>query len=183
MDLADDLRRIAAVAMRHAESGQELTGIVPTEPAGGARGYLCAYERGEETSWLVLDDDGEPVAARERVRAVVSIAALCELAEDAAAVGDLDELRSRLVALRVTENPPGIEEAETAALELQATIGASPRLATPEHLDAVGAAALRLERALGSDTGSPFAAAMKQATATVDELTRDVESAYKVPLQ
>jgi len=30
--------------------------------------------------------------------------------------------------------------------------------------------------------GSPFAVAMKQATATVEELTRDVEAAYKVPL-
>jgi hypothetical protein len=44
-------------------------------------------------------------------------------------------------------------------------------------------ATIRLERALGSDSGSPFAAAMKQATATVEKLTRDVERAYKVQLR
>jgi hypothetical protein len=41
---------------------------------------------------------------------------------------------------------------------------------------------MSLEQALGSAaTGSPFAAAMKQATETVEELTRDVEASYKVP--
>ena len=57
----------------------------------------------------------------------------------------------------------------------------APRVATPERLDAIGAATLRLERVLGGE-GSPFAVAMKQATATVEELTRDVEAAYKVAL-
>ena len=182
MGLSEDLRRIADGAVRYADLGEELRGIVPTEPADGLRAYLCAYERDGKTTWLVLDDDGEPVADHERVRAAVSIAALCEVAEDVAGGGDLDELRSQLVALRMTESPPGIEDAEAAALDLEATIGAAPRLATPAHLDAVGAATMRLERALGSDTGSPFAAAMKQASATVDELTRDVEAGYKVSL-
>ena len=54
--------------------------------------------------------------------------------------GDLDELRSQLVALRLTEAPAGIEEAEEAALELQRTIGAPPQLATPARLDEIGAA-------------------------------------------
>jgi hypothetical protein len=54
-------------------------------------------------------------------------------------------------------------------------------VATPERLDAIGAATLKLEGLLGG-AGSPFAVAMKQATTTVDELTRDVEAAYKVPL-
>jgi len=60
-------------------------------------------------------------------------------------------------------------------------IGSVPRVATPERLDAIGAAALKLEQALGG-SGSPFAVAMKEATATVDELARDVEGAYKRPL-
>jgi len=85
------------------------------------------------------------------------------------------------VALRITENPAGIAEAEEAALALEEAIGAAPRVATPDRLDAIGAATLRLERVLGGE-GSPFAVAMKQATATVEELTRDVEAAYKVPL-
>ena len=183
MELTDDLRRIAEAAVRVADPGEELAGIVPTEPHPGERAYLCAYRRDDERSWLVLDADGHAVDERASVRAVVSIAALCELAEDVAAGGDLDELRSQLVALRVTENPEGIDEAEAAAFDLQAAIGGTPRVATPAHLDAVGVATVRLERALGGDTGSPFAAAMKQATATVDELTRDVEGRYKVRLR
>jgi hypothetical protein len=182
MGLTQDLRRIAEAAVRYAAPGEEVVGIVPAEPSSGERAYLSAY-RGEDgtTSWLVLDEDGKAVEDRARIREVVSIAALVELAEETAGGGDLDELRSQLVALRVTENPPGIEEAEEAALALEAEIGAAPIVATPERLDAIGAATLRLERALG-DAGSPFAVAMKQATATVDELTRDVEAAYKVPL-
>jgi hypothetical protein len=180
--LSDDLRRIADAAIRFAGSGEDIAGIVPAEPSPGVRAYLCAFRSTEgETSWLVLDDEGRPVAERSAVRDVVSIAALCELAEEVAGGGDLDDLRSQLVALRVTENPPGIVEAEEAALALQATIGAAPRVASPEHLDALGAATTRLERILGGD-GAPFANAMKQAPATVDELMRDVEAGYKIPL-
>jgi hypothetical protein len=176
------LRRIAEAAIRYAAPGEEVVGIVAAEPSSGSRAYLCAYRSEEgETSWVVLDDEGQPVADRGRVREVVSIAALVELAEETAGGGDLDEFRSQLVALRMTENPSGIDEAEEAALALQATIGGDPRVATPERLDAIGVATLRLERSLG-EAGSPFAVAMKQATATVEELTRDVEAAYKVPL-
>jgi hypothetical protein len=183
MALSDDLRRAAEAAVRYAGPEEELAGIVPAEPSAGTRVYLCAY-RGATgaTSWLVLDDEGHAVDDRAAVREAVSIAALVELAEENAAGGDLDDLRSQLVALRVTENPPGIEDAEAAALELQSTIGGSPRIATPERLDAIGAATLRLEQVLGG-TGSPFAVAMREATRTVDELTRDVEGAYKVPLR
>jgi hypothetical protein len=180
--LTEDLRRIAEAAIRYAAPGEEVVGIVAAEPSSGSRAYLCAYRSEEgETSWVVLDDEGQPVADRGRVREVVSIAALVELAEETAGGGDLDEFRSQLVALRMTENPSGIDEAEEAALALQAAIGGDPRVATPERLDAIGVATLRLERSLG-EAGSPFAVAMKQATATVEELTRDVEAAYKVAL-
>ena len=155
---------------------------MPAEPSPGARRYLCAYAGDDGRAWLVLDARGRAVDARVDVRAVVSIAALCELAEEVAGGGDLDDLRSRLVSLRLTEDPPGIEEAEEALHALQATIGGTPRVATPERLDAVGAAATRLEQALGGAGASPFAAAMKQAAATVEELTRDVEAGYKIPL-
>ena len=113
------------------------------------------------------------------MRAAVSIAVLCELAEESAGGGRLEELRAQLVSLRLTENPEGIEEAEEAALELERTIGAPPRLATPAHLDAIGAATRRLEHALGEVTGSPFGEAMKQAMAVVGELETDVLGGYK----
>ena len=183
MALTEDLRRIAEAAVRYADPGEEVVGIVPAEPSSGSRAYLCAYrDDSEEPSWLVLDDEGRPVEDRVRVREVVSIAALVELAEETAGGGDLDELRSQLVALRMTENPSGIDEAEEAALALQTVIGGVPRVASPERLDEIGVATLRLERVLGGQ-GSPFTVAMKEATPTVDQLTRDVEAGYKLPLR
>ena len=89
------------------------------------------------------------MAERQRLRDAVSIVVLCELAEEVAAGGDLDELRSQLAALRMTEKPAGIEEAEEAALALQRVLGAPPTLATPARLDEIGAATRTLEVALG----------------------------------
>lgn len=182
MGLADDLEQIAQVAAGYADDGERLSGVLPAEPEPGERIYVCSFERGDERTWLAFDVDGRPVASRNRVRAAVSIAVLCELADDSAGGGDLSELRSQLVALRLTEHPEGIEEAEEAALALEAAVGSPPRLATPEHLDAVGAATVRLERALGDPTSSPFAEAMRQGRTVVDELTREVEVGYKQPL-
>ena len=135
MALDQELRRIAEVAVTYCRDGEELSGIVPAEPAAGARVYVCAYRDGEETSWLVLRTDGAPVEDRSLVRDAVSIAAIYELAEEAA----------------------GAEDDE-------------PRVATPAGLDALGSSASVLE-------------AIKQGTGTIDELVRDVERGYKVPLQ
>jgi hypothetical protein len=175
------LERIAALAAAHAEAGEEVVGVLAAEAEPAERVYLCAFARGDRRSWLALDAAGGPLVDRARLRAAVGILALCELAEETAGGGDLGELRAQLVALRVTENPPGIDEAEEAALALEAVVGAPPRLATPAHLDAVGAATRRLERALG-DGDSPFANAMQHSLGAVEELTREVESAYKRPL-
>ena len=182
MALQAELERIAAAALEFAEEDEMLAGVVPAEPAAGLRVYLCAYACSAGTRWLGLDGDGRPVESRSLVRDAVSIVALCEVAEETAAGGDLDELRSHLVALRITENPPGIDEAEDAVLTLQHTIGAPPRVATPRWLDEVGAATRRLEIALGEASGSPFAEAMKQAVHAVDALAEDVEANYKRPL-
>ena len=95
---------------------------------------------------------------------------------------DLEELRAQLASLRLTENPPGIDEAEEAALALERTLGTPPRLATPTYLDAVGLAARRLEQALGENGSSPFATAMKQGLVAIDELTAEVEGRYKLEL-
>ena|SRR5690242_7843058 len=93
MELGRELRRIAEVAVTYCRDGEELAGIVPTEPAVGVRLYVCAYRDGEETSWLVLSADGSPVEERRLVRDAVSIAALYELAEEAAARADGEEPR------------------------------------------------------------------------------------------
>ena len=136
MSLDRDLRRIADAAARHAAEGEEVAGIVPAEPASGIRLYVCAYSRESETSWLVLDATGVPVSDRELIRDAVSIAALCEVAEDATGV------------------EPG-----------------SARVASPALLDELGAGA-----------GPEVAAAVKAAAGTVEELVRDVERGYKLPL-
>jgi hypothetical protein len=182
MGLKEDLDRIAAAAAQLAAPGEELAGVVPAEPDPGERSYLCAYRAGEERTWLVLDEQGRPVADRDRIRRAVSIIALSELAEESAGGGELEELRQRLVALRLSENPPGIEEAEEAALALEHAIGAPPRLAEPAYLDRVGEATRRLEAALGPSAGSPFAEAMKRGMAAAEELSHDVLTGYKLPL-
>lgn len=179
MGLVDDLERIAEAAARHA-AGAVLSAVLPAEAARGCRLYVCAFEGSDGgRSWLVLDDAGEPVVDRREARDAVSIAALCELAAEAAFPGDLDELRAELVALRITEAPEGIQEAEDAAAALQRAIGVPPTLATPERLDVLGQAALGLERALDPTVASPFAAAMRGAQGVVDELWSEVESGYR----
>jgi hypothetical protein len=180
--LREDLDRIAAAADSYARDGEQLTGVVPSLAEPDERAYLCAFADGDEQAWLVVDDAGEPVTSREVVRRTASIIALTELAEETAGGGDLQELREQLVAIRLTENPEGIEEAEQAALELERAIGAPPRLAEPAFLDRVGAAARRLEAALGPSPSSPFAEAMKHGMSAVDDFVRDVETHYKTTL-
>lgn len=159
-----------------------LTAVLAAEPEPGDRLYLCAFGDGDRRSWLVVDDDACAVVERRRVRDTVAIAALCEIATDAAFPGDLDQLRQELVQLRITEVPPGIEDAEGAALTLQRVLGSPPQLATPARLDEIGAATRRLELALDPAVPSPSAAAMLLAPAAVDELVAQVESGYRHPL-
>jgi hypothetical protein len=180
MGLEEEIAAAREAAVGHADPGEELVGVIPAEP-GGERVYVCAYERDGEAAWLALDTSGRPLANRALVRDAVSIAALCELAEENAGGGDIGDLRARLLELRLTENPEGIEEAEVAAAELQETIAAPPRIASLAYLDALGHAAGRLEQALGEVGGSPFAEAMKSGLSAAEELAAQVERSYKLP--
>jgi hypothetical protein len=175
--LSDDLERIAAVAAEHGN----VAGVLAAEPLPGQRTYLVAYEDNGGRTWLALDEDARPLQRRELLRETASIVVMCELADELAGGGNLDELRSTLAQLRVTEAPPGIAEAEEAALALERAVGAAPRVATPVYLDEVGAATLKLEAALG-ELSSPFANAMRSATGAVDAFLREVEAGYKLPL-
>jgi hypothetical protein len=181
--LTDDLERIAGLAAPFAADGEILAGVLAAEPTGGGRVYLCAFRTGEAVAWLALDDAGEPVTSRELVREAASLVILSELAEESAGGGELDELRSKLVALRLTENPEGIDEAEEAVLELQRVLGGTPRLATATYLDEVGVATKRLEAALGDSGASPFAEAMKASAGAVQSFTADVEGNHKTQLE
>jgi hypothetical protein len=180
LTLESDLERIAEPAASFADAKETLVGIVPAEPADGVRLYLCAYQWSSgETTWLVLDREGQPVLERSLVRDAVSIAALCEVAEEAAGGGDLDGLLARLADLRERENPQGIDEAEAAVQHLQSVLGSPPVLATPARLDAIGEATRRLELALGDGIDSPFACVMHDSSESVQAFTADVEAAYK----
>ena len=182
--LVEDLERIGDVAASFSREGDRLAAVLAAEPSPGSRSYLCAYEPSTGgRGWLVLDGDGSPVLDRGAVRTAAAIAALCEVAAEHAALGDLDELRAQLVALRLTDAPPGIDDAEEAAAELQRTIGVPPQLASPERLDRIGTAVRKLELALDPLAPSPFAAAMQAAQGAVDEIVREVESAYRRALQ
>jgi hypothetical protein len=177
MALTDDLERIAAVASEHGP----VSGVLAAEPGRGRRLYLVALGGDEDRQWLVLDDEGTPVDRKDDVRDTASIVAMCELAGDLAGGGDLETLRSQLAQVRMVEQPPGIEEAEEAALALERTIGAPPRVASPAFLDEVGAATMTLERTLG-ESSSPFSTAIRAATGAVEEFVADVERGYRLPL-
>ena len=181
MPLDEDLLKIAAVATDYADEGEELSGLLAAEPSEGRRVYLAAFDADGERSWLALDSEGGPVQARGLVRESVSILGMCELAEETAGGGHLDQLRSRLAEIKGTEAPVGIEDAEQAAARLQRVIGEPPNVASPARLDEVGHATRQLEVALG-EGGSPFAEAMKAGIGSVEALTEEVEANYKLAL-
>jgi hypothetical protein len=181
--LSDDLEQIAHAAAAFAATGERVTGILAVEPLHSGRVFLCSYAAGDERpGWLALDSAGAPIASLSVVREAAKLAALCEVAEESAGGGDLEQLRQRLREIRETEAPEGIEAAELAAAELAETLEVEPRLATTDYLDRLGAAARRLEQALGDDAGSPFANAMQQALPAVDAVAAEVEERYKGPL-
>jgi hypothetical protein len=182
MTLEDEIGAVRTAASPFAADGEELIGVVPAEPAAGRRVFLCAFESGTSVHWLALDSQRNTVAERGLVREAVSIAALCELAEESAGGGDLLELQARLVEIRKADSPEGIEEAEAAAAALAETLREPPRIASPAYLDAIGAAAERLERALGDPGASPFAEAMKTGVGAAEELAERVERSYKTAL-
>jgi hypothetical protein len=181
--LADELERIAALALGHVDAGDLVSAVIPTEPSPGRRVYLCAFDGADGyRSWLALDAEGGSIADRRDLREAITVAVLCEVAAEAAGGGDLDGLLGRLREIRETEAPPGIEDAEEAARALQAVLGEPPQLATPARLDEIGAATRRLERELDPTAASPFATAMRSSEAAVAELQREIEAGYRLPL-
>src|ERR1051326_3708340 len=126
VELSEQLSSVAESAGRFASAGETVDAVLVAEAAASERVYVCAFVGPEGRTWIALDERGEPVTERVRLREAVSIAAMCEVAEEQAGGGELEELRRQLAALRITENPPGIDEAEQAGLELERTVGAAP---------------------------------------------------------
>lgn len=183
MSLPDDLERAAGLAAAHAD-GARVSAVIATEPEPGRRVYLAAFDDPDGfRSWLAVREDGSPLVTRAELREAVSIAALCEVAAEAAGGGDLEGLVARLAELRASDAPAGIEQAEDAARALAAVVAEPPQLASPARLDAIGQAARRLEQELDPVAASPFAAAMRSAEGAVGELQREIEAGYRLPLQ
>ncbi|TML68699.1 MAG: hypothetical protein E6G11_10890 [Actinobacteria bacterium] len=183
MELVDELDRIASLASEHGDPDDVVSAVLPTEADRGRRIYLCAFDGGDGfRSWLAVDGEGKPIASRAELRGAVSIAALCEVAAEAAGGGALDELVARLEELRSGEGPPGIDAALEAARALRGALGEPPQLASPARLDEIGEAARRLERELDPIGSSPFGAAMQSSQAAVAELQREIEAGYRVSL-
>jgi hypothetical protein len=180
MSLDDDLTRIAAAARAHVADGEELGAVIPAEPAGSVV-YLCAFETEERRSWVVLDADGNVLTERGLVHDAVTIAALCELAEETAAGGQLEQLSAQLDELELVEGVD-VEDARAALAALEGTLLAPPRVASPAYLDSIGAASREVELAFGEIGTSPFAEAMKQGSIAVEGLSAEVEGGYKLPL-
>jgi hypothetical protein len=184
VNLAEDVQRAAHHAAARAEAGDVVSGVIPTEPEPGRRVYLCALDAADGfRSWLAVRDDGAVVESRVELREAVSIAALCEVATDAAGGGDLDVLIERLEELRQSDGPPpGIEEADEAARALRRVLGEPPQLASPGRLDEIGAATRRLEQELDPTAPSPFSAALQSSQGAVAELQREIEAGYRASL-
>jgi len=179
MELGEELERIATAASAHGD----VTAVLAAEPAlGSGRVYLVSFGSDDSLEWLVLDEEGLPVDRRETVRAAASIVVMCELAGELAGGGNLEQLRSQLVELRLVERPDGIEEAEAAALALEHAIGAPPQVASLPYLDEIGAATRALELALGEHS-SPFASAVAASAGVVESFVREVETRYRLPLR
>jgi hypothetical protein len=174
--LTDELERIAGAAQTRADAGERVTGVLAAEPQGFGRIYLCAYDSG---AWLALDDAGQPVTSERAVRDAAQLAAVCELAADLAGGDDLADLQLRLRDLRERENPAGISEAIDAAQAVADALADEPRVATADFLDRIGALQRDLERALGTESVSPFATALQHALPAAAELADDVARKYK----
>jgi hypothetical protein len=183
MSLVDDLERAVELASALADGGR-VSAVIATEPEPGRRVYLAAFDDADGyRSWLAVREDGTPVVSRAELREAVSIAALCELAADAAGGGDLGSLVRRLAEIRAAESrPAGIEEAEEAVRALVEVVAEPPQLASPARLDAIGQATRRLEQELDPLVPSPFASAMRSSEGAVGELQREIEAGYRLPL-
>ena len=133
MALADDLERAAA---RPRPRTAQVAAVLAAEPARRAARYLVALGEDDDRSWLVLDARARPGrrARRQSARSPRSSSSASSPASSRAAA-QLEELRAQLAQVRLTEQPPGIEEAEEAALALERAIGAPPVVASPAYLD------------------------------------------------
>ena len=150
----------------HAGRGDAVSGVLATEPpAGTPRLRLLDRRRGRAREpGSPSTRTAAPVTSRVELRAAVSIAALCEVAADAAGGGDLDGLhRDASSSCASGRRRRGSRTRRRPRARLRDVVGEPPQLATRQRLDEIGVATRRLEQELEPGGASPFAAAMKAA--------------------
>jgi hypothetical protein len=151
-----DLAGAAEAALAHVDDDEEIAAVIPCDPAGqGAIVFLCALRAGdgdELTGWLAVDALGRPVEDEDSIRRAASIVALCETAEEAAGIPEIDALVDAIVRARSRSDAvPGLSEA-LAACEPPARAlaegAAGVRVASDAYVDSIGRELLLLDAAL-----------------------------------
>jgi hypothetical protein len=151
-----DLAGAAEAALALVDDDEEIAAVLPCTPRmHDGPVFLCALrgaDSDELTGWLAVDDHGNPVRDEELIRRAASIVALCETAEEAAGIIEIDALVAAIrVARSLALDVPALAEA-LAACEPAATAlaegAAGIRVASDAYVDAVGRELLLLDSAL-----------------------------------
>ncbi|HEY1479845.1 MAG TPA: hypothetical protein VGF46_07425 [Gaiellales bacterium] len=151
-----DLAGAAEAALAHVDDDEEIAAVIPCDPRGqGAIVFLCALRAGdgdELTGWIAIDEHGHPVHDEDSVRRAASIVALCETAEEAAGIPEIDALVAAIDRAREqSQAVAGLSEALAAcdppARALAAGV-AGVRIASDAYVDSIGRELLLLDGAL-----------------------------------
>jgi hypothetical protein len=151
-----DLAGAAKAALALVDDDEEVAAVIPCDPRGrGDLLFLCALRAAgsdDLTGWVAISADGSAVTDADTVHRAASIVALCETAEEAAGVPDVDALVAAVqTARRLADGMAGLSEA-LSACEPPATAladgAATLRVASDAYVDAVGRELTRLDRAL-----------------------------------
>ena len=140
-----DEERIVAAAEQAARHGGPVAAVLPMRTTAGAVRFACALQRDDGFAWVVLDESGEPLEIPAEIRSVAETIAICETAEESAAMlaaGEADGLLLKALDL--------VGDDETVAVALRAMREAvapllrteeGVRVAEPGYLDRVAVTA------------------------------------------
>ncbi|MEO9176289.1 MAG: hypothetical protein ABI317_12315 [Gaiellales bacterium] len=151
-----DLAGAAEAALALVDDDEQIAAVLPCAPRmHDGPVFLCALrgaESDELTGWVAVDDRGSPLRDEQLIRSVASIVALCETAEEAAGIVEIDALvaairTARGLALDVPALAEALAACEPAALALAEGADGN-RVASDAYVDAIGRELVLLDGAL-----------------------------------